>query len=128
MIRRPPRSTRTDTLFPYTPLFRSSRIAPLLRRPEPRRLRSPAFGRYQGSCRTIYLAAPHRLSTPQESDRRRTVQQDLSHGQSEPHADDWLDALPLILVMHRLVPDTDQLRTILGNSTTVAASPMVRPA
>src|SRR3546814_10789730 len=28
MIRRPPRSTRTDTLFPYTTLFRS----PLLRR------------------------------------------------------------------------------------------------
>src|SRR3546814_11013685 len=27
MIRRPPRSTRTDTLFPYTTLFRSN-IAP----------------------------------------------------------------------------------------------------
>src|SRR3546814_3946587 len=26
MIRRPPRSTRTDTLFPYTTLFRSSTI------------------------------------------------------------------------------------------------------
>src|SRR3546814_2973074 len=26
MIRRPPRSTRTDTLFPYTTLFRSSRV------------------------------------------------------------------------------------------------------
>src|SRR3546814_16302444 len=25
MIRRPPRSTRTDTLFPYTTLFRSKR-------------------------------------------------------------------------------------------------------
>src|SRR3546814_12283708 len=25
MIRRPPRSKRTDTLFPYTPLFRSER-------------------------------------------------------------------------------------------------------
>src|SRR3546814_11501427 len=25
MLRRPPRSTRTDTLFPYTPLFRSDR-------------------------------------------------------------------------------------------------------
>src|SRR3546814_8101370 len=25
MIRRPPRSTRTDTLFPYTTLFRSSK-------------------------------------------------------------------------------------------------------
>src|SRR3546814_1129872 len=28
MIRRPPRSTRTDTLFPYTTLFRSA-VAPL---------------------------------------------------------------------------------------------------
>src|SRR3546814_13697544 len=27
MIRRPPRSTRTDTLFPYTTLFRSGSIA-----------------------------------------------------------------------------------------------------
>src|SRR3546814_13970958 len=27
MIRRPPRSTRTDTLFPYTTLFRSTRDA-----------------------------------------------------------------------------------------------------
>src|SRR3546814_7967217 len=26
MIRRPPRSTRTDTLFPYTTLFRSERL------------------------------------------------------------------------------------------------------
>src|SRR3546814_3179382 len=30
MIRRPPRSTRTDTLFPYTTLFRSQQcVAPL---------------------------------------------------------------------------------------------------
>src|SRR3546814_20163198 len=28
MIRRPPRSTRTDTLFPYTTLFRSRRLGP----------------------------------------------------------------------------------------------------
>src|SRR3546814_1153028 len=26
MLRRPPRSTRTDTLFPYTTLFRSDRV------------------------------------------------------------------------------------------------------
>src|SRR3546814_8665735 len=32
MIRRPPRSTRTDTLFPYTTLFRS----PFAVKPEPR--------------------------------------------------------------------------------------------
>src|SRR3546814_13275299 len=35
MIRRPPRSTRTDTLFPYTTLFRSDRV----RRPEPAAIR-----------------------------------------------------------------------------------------
>src|SRR3546814_1089088 len=29
MIRRPPRSTRTDTLFPYTTLFRSAPGMPL---------------------------------------------------------------------------------------------------
>src|SRR3546814_1324864 len=34
MIRRPPRSTRTDTLFPYTTLFRSL---------SPRRLSSDAY-------------------------------------------------------------------------------------
>src|SRR3546814_5418591 len=40
MIRRPPRSTRTDTLFPYTTLFRSpgSRI----QEPPPRRAGPPS--------------------------------------------------------------------------------------
>src|SRR3546814_16789861 len=33
MIRRPPRSTRTDTLFPYTTLFRSHDQQNLVRRP-----------------------------------------------------------------------------------------------
>src|SRR3546814_14853584 len=32
MIRRPPRSTRTDTLFPYTTLFRSIQAGPAFRR------------------------------------------------------------------------------------------------
>src|SRR3546814_8783916 len=31
MLRRPPRSTRTDTLFPYTTLFRSAHDAILIR-------------------------------------------------------------------------------------------------
>src|SRR3546814_15779997 len=37
MLRRPPRSTRTDTLFPYTTLFRSGADLELLR-PRPRAL------------------------------------------------------------------------------------------
>src|SRR3546814_9132063 len=47
MIRRPPRSTRTDTLFPYTTLFRSPvgasarPLPPARRRPRTRRSVSP---------------------------------------------------------------------------------------
>src|SRR3546814_5017019 len=35
MIRRPPRSTRTDTLFPYTTLFRSAVVPLTFRRQGP---------------------------------------------------------------------------------------------
>src|SRR3546814_4386258 len=43
MIRRPPRSTRTDTLFPYTTLFRSRAQASMARaRPCPGSRRSAA--------------------------------------------------------------------------------------
>src|SRR3546814_7725320 len=38
MIRRPPRSTRTDTLFPYTTLFRSLRVLHRLLRRRSRRV------------------------------------------------------------------------------------------
>src|SRR3546814_1893498 len=44
MIRRPPRSTRTDTLFPYTTLFRSLRAAALSAAGRRRRA-APADGR-----------------------------------------------------------------------------------
>src|SRR3546814_21172792 len=40
MIPRPPRSTRTDTLFPYTTLFRSRRHVGRLPQADPDRVRS----------------------------------------------------------------------------------------
>src|SRR3546814_13040903 len=50
MIRRPPRSTRTDTLFPYTTLFRSESLpdrpetqGPASRRPRPGRRRATGW-------------------------------------------------------------------------------------
>src|SRR3546814_8005892 len=74
MIRRPPRSTRTDTLFPYTTLFRSAKrafdlavkgqrqkarqlasLAPLIRRFAPP---SPAGGRR--AARFALLPTPAR--------------------------------------------------------------------
>src|SRR3546814_6784000 len=49
MIRRPPRSTRTDTLFPYTTLFRSAALlrarVPLGLVPRPGRRRAQSSGR-----------------------------------------------------------------------------------
>src|SRR3546814_3891542 len=62
MIRRPPRSTRTDTLFPYTTLFRSA---------DPRRI-----GHRQGSRRA---RDPRDRAAPE-----RAVRCD-QHGRSEEH-------------------------------------------
>src|SRR3546814_13423241 len=42
MIRRPPRSTRTNTLFPYTALFRSGDVSALLIDPSARSYHGPA--------------------------------------------------------------------------------------
>src|SRR3546814_17060324 len=55
MIRRPPRSTRTDTLFPYTTLFRSADGNTLEQRPR-RRLR-PSFHR---GARSVHRLACQR--------------------------------------------------------------------
>src|SRR3546814_16781534 len=47
MIRRPPRSTRTDTLFPYTTLFRSKvpRVRQMVAMTRPELSQAPAAAR-----------------------------------------------------------------------------------
>src|SRR3546814_15577122 len=58
MIRPPPRSTRTDTLFPYTTLFRSekptvepdTKVRPLLERGVPRSFHCPAKRKRCSMC------------------------------------------------------------------------------
>src|SRR3546814_10443564 len=50
MIRRPPRSTRTDTLFPYTTLFRSEYV-------------DPAGIDAQGACLNWYVSDPGVVNT-----------------------------------------------------------------
>src|SRR3546814_18134608 len=57
MIRRPPRSTRTDTLFPYTTLFRSSRLLHPQRTDHLRGAR-PVFGGRRGK---LYPRRPQQL-------------------------------------------------------------------
>src|SRR3546814_5749706 len=88
MIRRPPRSTRTDTLFPYTTLFRShGRLLPPLRR-SLTGLVTSLLGRHRLDChagpqhlRTIHDYLLTRLQPagdePAGSDRARRG--DLAH-------------------------------------------------
>src|SRR3546814_15046777 len=76
MRRRPPRSTRTDTLFPYTTLFRSETKALLIsyRSREgkgwwARQDSNPQPSRYERPALTIELQAPEGLCRRQRSER-----------------------------------------------------------
>src|SRR3546814_20769712 len=80
MIRRPPRSTRTDTLFPYTTLFRSEIILleivdPVIGTHHPREVeadavrafrieREDAFGKGGDDARAIDAQAPSLADKP----------------------------------------------------------------
>src|SRR3546814_15893282 len=71
LIRRPPRSTRTDSLFPYTTLFRSGRVLPSA----PARSRhGPAQTPWSGPC-SLYRHNPPGSSVchPDWEDRGRRV-------------------------------------------------------
>src|SRR3546814_14459143 len=59
MIRRPPRSTRTDTLFPYTTLFRSRRDL-RVHRDVPGLLQDRPRGGLRGGRRVARDARPRR--------------------------------------------------------------------
>src|SRR3546814_3665416 len=71
MIRRPPRSTRTDTLFPYTTLFRS----PV---PRGRRCRVGSLGSF--SADRLHL--PHRRRRHQRAEHSRRSEEHTSELQS----------------------------------------------
>src|SRR3546814_17395479 len=70
MIRRPPRSTRTDTLFPYTTLFRSGLDAHDVFERRHIDLRGRGFGRRCGTG----LARRGRIGGRSHRDRRRGEQ------------------------------------------------------
>src|SRR3546814_15505517 len=76
MILRPPRSTRTDTLFPYTTLFRSGPLRQPFRARQPRR---PAG--IEGRPQT-------RRRTPDRKGRRRTARDDAVDRQEQARRQD----------------------------------------
>src|SRR3546814_1774996 len=85
MIRRPPRSTRTDTLVPYTTLFRSPLITsrgavPRASRDLSRAIREPCFGNKPAAPH------PHRYSHPHpRSPAKDRCDGRVGFGRSEEH-------------------------------------------
>src|SRR3546814_6653910 len=82
MIRRPPRSTRTDTLFPYTTLFRSPACARQKRRKDGARARprgDPRRIRRAARLATVVARAP---ACGRDRDRTRRSEEHTSELQS----------------------------------------------
>src|SRR3546814_14634503 len=72
MIRRPPRSTRTDTLFPYTTLFRSQ-LRQYVRR-------VPVSGKSAALCAVFFMEARDRRHRPDAHSIDRLPDADLHPG------------------------------------------------
>src|SRR3546814_11251421 len=84
IIRRPPRSTRTDTLFPYTTLFRSVPTRDARRpgddaRPQGRAAQSRRDEALDGSTDPSLQAVHRRLSCARRRGDRKSTRLNSSH-------------------------------------------------
>src|SRR3546814_9125023 len=112
MIRRPPRSTRTDTLFPYTTLFRSdgrlrrqrARVARDVERPD-----------------RVHPAAGHFLDAkyPTRRTRHRDVRAEDVPGQAQEAGRDQLRGDRLHRAIDRSEEHTSELQSLMRISYAV---------
>src|SRR3546814_8045779 len=119
MRRRPPRSTRTDTLFPYPTLFRSHRIGPA----SAWRFRVSATGRNAGvDDATTTQSAPARtapkFSALQHGDSPRKRGQRARHGHHGIHISSDASFLNKLLTM-RSEEHTSELQSLMRISYAV---------
>src|SRR3546814_3909138 len=84
MIRRPPRATRTDTLFPYTTLFRSGTARKSAAKKTAAR-RKPAARPRRITPDQALENTRKLLEAKQEHDRQPPPWQQLDGGRSEEH-------------------------------------------
>src|SRR3546814_7965154 len=118
MIRRPPRSTRTDTLFPYTTLFRSAF-------PAPQRLAAQVDGYEAGSAGGVdHQARPFQVQQVGEPPRHQAVEASGNRVGVQPHR---IVQLPPGIVavlraeaeIHRSEEHTSDLQSLMRNSYAV---------
>src|SRR3546814_14603352 len=108
MIRRPPRSTRTDTLFPYTTLFRSIEAA---------FLDELVAGPHAGTVEPPFLAAEDQMRIRDLADAGGMAAMAIVHGDHERlrsndaaksgFARELLIPMNGIRIVHRLYPATN---------------------
>src|SRR3546814_2489837 len=110
MIRPPPRSTRTDTLFPYTTLFRSHR-----------RNRKPGHSLRLKCCQHMILFN-HRLELrPQPARVQRTLSYP-GHGRSEEHKSELQSLIPISYAVFRLQKKNNKNNTPYTSNNLLYAS------
>src|SRR3546814_4402476 len=100
MIRRPPRSTRTDTLFPYTTLFRSIFVA-----------HPQAIG-----VRQSYLSLAF---TPRETAQRSNMMRYVSGRYRPPDAEAWFRESIRRHRVTRSEEHTSELQSLMRSSYAV---------
>src|SRR3546814_3484321 len=122
MIRRPPRSTRTDPLFPYTTLFRSP--SPSLTVPDLSIVVAPGVGEWSISAETI--TAPDGTAAPIIVSRGATGNPNASHTVFEYRPDvDPVGAMPPAPALGEIATDdrseehTSELQSLMRISYAV---------
>src|SRR3546814_20702204 len=100
MIRRPPRSTRTDTLFPYTTLFRSEVI----------KASTPGLRKILGDS-TTYWASRLALNTPGRLNESQIAEKAKSKNRLA-----YRPSIPVFHMVHAFNECADRKSTRLNSS------------
>src|SRR3546814_17795861 len=103
MIRRPPRSTRTDTLFPYTTLFRST---------------MSAITYHYGGKEGLYLAAARHIVEQIKFRVAPTVQTSMESFRTNSTSDTAIEAV-LTILDRRSEEHTSELQSLMRTSYAV---------
>src|SRR3546814_7905649 len=107
MIRRPPRSTRTDTLFPYTTLFRSMAGG---------RRRRPCAGRFKAS---IVCKNEVSVSYGTHGIFIGKVLQIFQHGRSEEHTSELQSLMRISYAVFCLKKKNKHINSRQHDGTTI---------
>src|SRR3546814_9289523 len=131
MMRLPPRSTRTDTLFPYTTLFRSGRrrVDPLGDHPtaeDPRADRVPDRGLRPGALRHHHLPGVDEQGTLGQPARRhpegvprRLRSGVVGRGRSEEHTSELQSLMRISYAVFCLTKKKKLIHTTQFQCTTI---------